>query len=78
MWKLMQSWESKPDSYESDPDHRFERELVVLLDGFEVQLRETEQQPSNTADLESRRLRVISPRRAGRRDTGARRRGSSR
>jgi len=38
MWRLMQGWESKPDSYESDPDHRFERELVVLLDGFEVQL----------------------------------------
>jgi hypothetical protein len=38
MWQLMQTWEGKPDSYESDPDHRFERELVVLLDGFEVQL----------------------------------------
>jgi len=38
MWKIMQSWEGKPDSYESDPNHRFERELVVLLDGFEVQL----------------------------------------
>ncbi|HUP71443.1 MAG TPA: TetR family transcriptional regulator [Acidimicrobiales bacterium] len=38
MWKIMQRWEDKPDSSESDPDHRFERELVVLLDGFEVQL----------------------------------------
>ena len=38
MWKVMQSWEGKPDSYESDPNHRFERELVVLLDGFEVAL----------------------------------------
>lgn len=38
MWKIMERWEDKPDSYESDPDHRFERELVVLLDGFEVQL----------------------------------------
>ena len=36
--KLMQGWEGKPDSYEADPDHRFERELVSLLDGFEVQL----------------------------------------
>ena len=34
----MQSWEGKPDSYETDPNARFERELVVLLDGFEVQL----------------------------------------
>jgi AcrR family transcriptional regulator len=38
MWKLMQGWADKPDTYESDPDHRFEREIVVLLDGFEVQL----------------------------------------
>ena len=38
MWNVMQSWAGKPDSYESDPNHRFERELVVLLDGFEVAL----------------------------------------
>jgi AcrR family transcriptional regulator len=38
MWGLMQGWESKPDSYESDPDHRFEREITVVLDGFEAQL----------------------------------------
>jgi AcrR family transcriptional regulator len=44
MWKLMQGWAGKPDDYESDPDHRFERELVVLLDGFEVQLAKAQKQ----------------------------------
>jgi TetR/AcrR family transcriptional regulator, tetracycline repressor protein len=44
MWQIMQTWEEKPDSYESDPDHRFEREIVVLLDGFEVQLVKSQQQ----------------------------------
>lgn len=44
MWKVMQGWEGKPDDYESDPDHRFERELVTLLDGFEVQLARAQKQ----------------------------------
>ena len=48
MWKLMQGWEDKPDSYESDPNERFEREIAILLDGFEVQLANSQkQQPAD-------------------------------